>query len=226
MKIRRSIIWSIPKDEMQSIISTSTSIIQIMAKCGLMAHGANYATLRKRCAEEGINLTHLPRGSGANLGRKFGDSVNAPLLQPDSPSTRKQVKRYVLAKKLIPYACKICGNVGEWLGREMTLILDHENGKNNDHSISNLRLLCPNCNSQTITFCGRNCPKHYDNPTFHAREPKRRYVRPSKEKLIEMLLTKTFTEIASEFGVTPTSIRRWLHAYGLPTTKKELSLLV
>jgi len=37
-----------------------------------------------------------------------------------------------------------------------SLQLDHINGKNTDNRIDNLRLLCPNCHSQTSTFSGRN----------------------------------------------------------------------
>jgi hypothetical protein len=43
-----------------------------------------------------------------------------------------------------------------WLGKPLVLILDHINGKHNDHRLVNLRLLCPNCNSQQPTFAGKN----------------------------------------------------------------------
>ena len=36
------------------------------------------------------------------------------------------------------------------------MVLDHINGINNDHRLENLRMLCPNCNSQQDTFAGRN----------------------------------------------------------------------
>jgi 5-methylcytosine-specific restriction endonuclease McrA len=51
--------------------------------------------------------------------------------------------------------CQICG-ISEWHGKPITLQLDHINGINNDNRYENLRLICPNCHSQTITYAGRN----------------------------------------------------------------------
>jgi len=43
-----------------------------------------------------------------------------------------------------------------WSGKELKLILDHENGVNGDDRPENLRFLCPNCNSQQPTHGGGN----------------------------------------------------------------------
>lgn len=55
----------------------------------------------------------------------------------------------------IGYACAIC-SVSQWVDQPITLIVDHIDGNAGNNSPSNLRLLCPNCNSQTPTFGGRN----------------------------------------------------------------------
>lgn len=52
--------------------------------------------------------------------------------------------------------CQICQLLGLWCNKSITLVVDHKNGNPSDNSPSNLRLLCPNCNSQTPTFSGRN----------------------------------------------------------------------
>lgn len=74
----------------------------------------------------------------------------------DEIKSRDAVRKTVIRDKLIPYECDICHNNGEHLGKPLALHLDHINGINNDHSIENLRFLCPNCHSQTDTYCGRN----------------------------------------------------------------------
>jgi hypothetical protein len=44
--------------------------------------------------------------------------------------------------------CKYYSEPFLWNGKPLKLILDHENGVNTDNAPKNLRLLCPNCDSQ------------------------------------------------------------------------------
>jgi len=53
------------------------------------------------------------------------------------------------------YKCNICG-ISDWNESPITLIVDHIDGNAGNNNSTNLRLLCPNCNSQTPTFGGRN----------------------------------------------------------------------
>lgn len=54
------------------------------------------------------------------------------------------------------YHCTKCGQQPEWDGSKLTLELDHINGTHDDNRKENLRWLCPNCHSQTITYKGKN----------------------------------------------------------------------
>lgn len=67
-----------------------------------------------------------------------------------------KLKKRLLEVGLLTYKCSKCGLEPEWQGIPLTLQLDHINGLRNDHRISNLRILCPNCHSQTKTYAGRN----------------------------------------------------------------------
>jgi len=51
--------------------------------------------------------------------------------------------------------CEICG-IEKWQNKELIMILDHKNGNSDDNSLLNLRLICPNCDSQTLTYKNRN----------------------------------------------------------------------
>lgn len=53
------------------------------------------------------------------------------------------------------YQCSIC-RLSSWQDKPITLVVDHINGDASNNFPENLRLLCPNCNSQTSTFSGRN----------------------------------------------------------------------
>ena len=39
---------------------------------------------------------------------------------------------------------------------KITIELDHLDGNSNNNNLNNLRILCPNCHSQTPTFRSRN----------------------------------------------------------------------
>lgn len=71
----------------------------------------------------------------------------------DTSSNHKVAKKLLI--ELSGGKCQIC-NLFEWIGQPMPLVLDHISGHSEDGSLSNLRVICNNCDALTDTYKGRN----------------------------------------------------------------------
>ena len=78
------------------------------------------------------------------------------LVEEGTAYTSSAIKKRILQAELLVNECSVCGLLPEWNGKKLTLQLDHINGEATDWRIENLRMICPNCHTQTDTFCGEN----------------------------------------------------------------------
>lgn len=54
------------------------------------------------------------------------------------------------------HKCAICGIPDVWNDKHLVFVLDHIDGNANNHCRDNLRLVCPNCDSQLDTYKAKN----------------------------------------------------------------------
>lgn len=66
-----------------------------------------------------------------------------------------KLKKRIISEGIKENKCDVCG-ITEWNNKELIMQLDHVDGNSHNHKLSNLRLICPNCHSQTDTYCGKN----------------------------------------------------------------------
>ena len=106
-------------------------------------------------------MTHFGFSMGAwvkaaHRGQVKGRSVKLTLehILANSKS-RWTIKRRLLEAGILVNRCEECG-LTEWRGQPLSVQIDHRNGIKDDHRLENLRMLCPNCHSQTETYGARN----------------------------------------------------------------------
>lgn len=60
------------------------------------------------------------------------------------------IKRYLI--ETYNEECSECGQGTYWNDKQLVLQLDHIDGNSDNNHINNVRLLCPNCHTQTSTY--------------------------------------------------------------------------
>lgn len=95
----------------------------------------------------------MPIESGLPRGYRLSDQA---IFCRNSLAHSRTLKRRYIELTGDPDRCSSCSLGPRWNGDSLVLQLDHRNGVRNDNRLVNLRWLCPNCHSQTPTYCGRN----------------------------------------------------------------------
>ncbi|MFF5983619.1 HNH endonuclease [Streptomyces olindensis] len=150
-------------EELRIAVAESISLAGVLRRLGLSGSGTQRARLRQWIAEDQLGTEHF-----LGQAHQRGKSRPAPAARPEDilvkhggkRRTRTVVLRRALHELGIPEECADCGIGPEWLGKPMTLEVDHINGDWSDDRLENLRLLCPNCHAVTSTWCRGGQRRH------------------------------------------------------------------
>ena len=139
------------KEELEHLVNESKTFAEFMRKLGYESHkGASSSYLRKYLNEIGVDISKFSKTNIYNFSHPKSELKDV-LVNESTYTNLSSLKKRILQEGLIEYKCSECG-ITEWNGKPIVLQLDHINGDNRDHRLENLRLLCPNCHSQTETY--------------------------------------------------------------------------
>lgn len=161
---------------------TETSLRETVPRCRSYADvlraldipisGSYTRTISKRIKKYEIDVSHFWKPGErrrVNKPRRTTPEQRLVCLSVDSPRVKGATLRRDLLAIGRPYQCvgEDCPTVGPiWVGKLMTLQVDHKDGKSWNNEPSNLQFLCPNCHSQTENFAGRGNTKPLPPPSF------------------------------------------------------------
>lgn len=239
MRKKTSVIWTISKCDLEQIISKNNTYSAILKQLNYTVRGGAFRMLKERIANDGIDDSHLHKaGSQIIFAQQFNRIPDEDVFVENSTYTNGQLLKKRLLNLGILHKCSECGIEDEWNGKRLSLQLDHINGARNDNRLQNLRILCPNCHSQTETFAGKRLNKtnvklrgkvehkgktvsirqkqFFESQTGKPKNHLRRVIRPTKEELERLLWEMPTTSIAQKYNVSDVAVGKWAKSYNIP----------
>lgn len=146
------------REMLAPIVASCNSVAEVLKKLGLdHKAGGNYRFIQGKIRAHGLSMEHF-KGAGWAKGLRLSGKIRVPNEALFVENCAHFLNGARMKERLVrlgwAYQCQACG-LSEWLGRPLTLHLDHINGINNDNRFENLRFLCPNCHQQTETWGNR-----------------------------------------------------------------------
>lgn len=143
-------------------VKNETSIYGVLRKLDLKLCGGSHATVKLRIRQLELDTSHFT-GSGWCRGKKHEEYtrrfIQIPLekilIKESTYQSTHNLKNRLLRERLLKHKCYLCNCGPIWENKFLSLQLDHIDGDRCNNLLTNLRLLCPNCHSQTSTFCKR-----------------------------------------------------------------------
>ncbi len=143
------------REVLEEAIRKSESWAGVLRNLGLKKlAGGTQEHLKRRAKKLGISIAHFT-GQGWNKGRPARNRLEPEqvfLLREEGHRQKRHILWRCLMETGRKGTCEECGQGPQWNGKDLVLQIDHVNGNFLDDRAENLRILCPNCHTQTSTF--------------------------------------------------------------------------
>lgn len=216
-------------DEVLKAVEESISFAEVFRKLDKTKSGDSYKALKGYINRNNIDTSHFNPYVNNRIIRSVKDI--SEWLQWGTNIGSSDLKRKIYKEGLKERKCELCGQGEEWMGKKMSLILDHINGISNDNRLENLRIVCPNCNATLDTHCKgykkdrkvksikekkpivkkKKEKKEFNRDEFNISQ--RKVERPSLELLLTDIKELGYRGTGKKYSVSDNSIRKWIKNY-------------
>lgn len=223
------------KEIIEQFVQQSDNFTEVLKKLNIPIQGNNLTTLKRKIKEFKIDISHFTFKKHYVNNFKCKSDIQTYLIKGSKVSTSK-LKEKLFLSGLKENKCEKCG-VNFWNGEKLICQLHHINGDHTDNRLENLQILCPNCHSQTDSYCGSaNKKKHYycaicgteiNRKSKHCPKcarniQKKNSICPNKNILInDFKKLKSFVQVGKKYDVSDNTVKRWIKNYGF-SSKKDL----
>lgn len=149
------------EDIVRKAFSEAESINDFARKLGVRMNNGTNAKARRIASKFGLDCNDIKGDPLAGL-KKYTSSLR---ISDDNffvfgknrggPGLKKRMLSLGVIEECAEY------NLGPfWNGKELVLQVDHIDGNNFNNIFTNLRLICPNCHTQTETYANRNAHRY------------------------------------------------------------------
>ena len=236
-----TLLDSYSAEEFKQIVNQSYSWADLGKKLGYNCNSSNLKEqLEARVKKEKLDISHFSIHGKGKIER-----TRENVFIDNSTANQTTLRKFYLQEN-IPYICTICGQEPFWNGKEMTLILDHINGKNHDDRLENLRWVCPNCNIQLPTTNRRKTSDILLNKKYYCCDcgieiskgstrcrscQGKQKIIPitelpvTREELKQLIRTTPFTKIGEKYHISDNMVRKWCDKFDLPRRSSEIKAI-
>lgn len=212
------------KDLLTRLCKEHTSIASIFRELNMRASGSSYTVFYRYCDKFNICPPKINPKECPLVAIEFNRHPDAEVFVQNSTyqGGGAQIK-----KRLIEMGreerCQECGLGALWEGKELKLQVDHINGVRTDNRLDNLRIICPNCHSQTDTFAGKRhrvikkcsgCNRNVNRASESCNSCAQKKLNkhwipwPSDKELKCLVWSFPITEVSKKLGVSDVAIHK------------------
>lgn len=218
------------KKKFIEIISISKTLSDVARLLEIEPSKGNRDTIKKYIEKYDLDINHFEYllGDNSNFIKK---DINDILTNKVTYSSTNNLKNRLYKEGLKNRKCELCEQGEDWMGKKISLILDHKNGVNTDNRLENLRILCPNCNASLETHCSKNktryrsylvgkkwncidCSVKISKTAVRCIKceslKQRRVERPDIETLLKEIEELGYKATGRKYGVSDNAIRKWI----------------